>query len=101
MRLTINVAEQKAAFFLELLLSLDKYVTTEAAEASSKEELSVEHKRILDARLASYQEEGGYWLDGTPINDKTINLRLEKADEDRKNGKLMTRSELEKEAVNC
>jgi hypothetical protein len=54
MKLTINIADEKAAFFLELLKSFDDFVTVEKPiEANS---ISDAHKSILDERLAAYDK---------------------------------------------
>jgi Putative addiction module component len=55
MRLTLNINDQKAMFFLELLRTFD-FVSIET-EAS--DELSSAHKALLDKRLLKYntQEE--------------------------------------------
>ena len=55
MKITINVKKGKAAFFLELLRSFD-FITIEKAH-DIDEELTQEHKDILDQRLASYKSD--------------------------------------------
>jgi putative addiction module component (TIGR02574 family) len=51
MQLTLQINEQKAAFFLELIRSFD-FVTV--IEDESNTELSEAHKAILDKRIESY-----------------------------------------------
>ncbi len=52
MQLTLQINDQKADFFLELIRSFD-FISVLADDSNT--ELSEAHKAILDKRLASYQ----------------------------------------------
>ena len=56
MKITINIKDSKVGFFLELLQSFD-FVSIEKAQAIEDTELSEEHKKILDQRLANYKSD--------------------------------------------
>ena len=51
MKILVNVEDNRANFLLELLASLS-FVTIEA----QIEDISEEHKRVLDKRLAEYEQ---------------------------------------------
>ena len=56
MRITLEVNNSKAAFFLELLQSLSDFVTVKEAMEYEAAELSEEHIAILEERLAAYEK---------------------------------------------
>ena len=56
MRITLEINNAKAAFFLELLQSLSDFVTVEEAIGYETAELSEEHIAILEERLAAYEQ---------------------------------------------
>ena len=56
MRITLKVANSKAAFFLELLQSLYDFVSVEEAAEYEAAELSEEHIAILEERLVAYEK---------------------------------------------
>ena len=53
MKITIDIKDSKAAFFLELLQNFEEFITIEKAEEVV---LSKAHKKLLDTRLAKYQK---------------------------------------------
>lgn len=57
MRITLEVNNSKAAFFLELLQSLSDFVSIEEAVGYEAAELSEEHITILEERLAAYERD--------------------------------------------
>jgi hypothetical protein len=60
MKITINIKDNKVGFFLELLQSFD-FISIEKTEDNT--EISVEHKKILDERLANYKSDPDNLLD--------------------------------------
>jgi hypothetical protein len=72
MQLNINVLDDKAALFLELLKSLDFVVSVEPQK--QEELLSVEEKNILDKRWAKYEKEG---IRGTSWEDFKAEIKKE------------------------
>lgn len=68
MKITVNINEQKIAFFIELLRNLD-FVTIESAQEIDGTELSKEHKLILDQRLASYKSDPNGLFDWEDFKD--------------------------------
>ena len=71
MKITINIKDSKAAFFLELLQNFEEFVTIEKAE---EVKLSKAHKKLLDKRLANYQKNPKDLL-----NWETVKKELEKS----------------------
>ena len=63
MKLTINIKDNKAAFFLELLKNFDDFISIESAEELDNIKLSKEHKAILNERLANYKSDPENLLD--------------------------------------
>jgi hypothetical protein len=61
MKITINIKDSKAGFFLELLQSFD-FISIEKTDTENSE-LSKEHKKILDERLANYKSDPDNLLD--------------------------------------
>jgi len=61
MKITINIKDNKVGFFLELLQSFD-FISIEKADTENAE-LSDEHKKILDERLANYKSDPDNLLD--------------------------------------
>ena len=53
MKITLDIKDSKAAFFLELLQSFEEFITIEKAEEMV---LSKAHKDLLDSRLKKYQQ---------------------------------------------
>jgi hypothetical protein len=53
MRLTLNINDQKAMFFLELIRTFDFI----SIETESSDGLSPAHKALLDQRLLKYHEQ--------------------------------------------
>lgn len=49
MKITLDIKDSKAAFFLELLQNFEEFITIEKAEDVV---LSKAHKKLLDSRLA-------------------------------------------------
>lgn len=56
MQLNINILDDKAALFLELLKSLDFVISVEPQ--NQEDILSNEEKNVLDQRWAKYEKEG-------------------------------------------
>ncbi|MBK7939638.1 MAG: hypothetical protein IPJ82_22270 [Lewinellaceae bacterium] len=56
MRITLEVNNSKAAFFLELLQSLSDFVTVKEAIEYEAAELSGEHIAILEERLMACEK---------------------------------------------
>lgn len=54
MKVTINIKDHKAAFFLELLKSFD-FVSIENAQELNTNMLTPEEKQLLDQRIASFK----------------------------------------------
>jgi len=61
MKITIKIKDSKVGFFLELLQSFD-FISIEKADTENVE-LSEEHKKILDERLANYKSDPDNLLD--------------------------------------
>jgi hypothetical protein len=61
MKITINIKDNKVGFFLELLQSFD-FISIEKTNTENTE-LSKEHKKILDERLANYKSDPDNLLD--------------------------------------
>lgn len=55
MKITIDIKDSKANFFLELLHSFRDFVSVEYKQ-NEETELSPAHKKILDERLESYKQ---------------------------------------------
>ncbi len=62
MKITINIKDGKAAFFLELLQSFD-FIAIEKTEPGENDSLSDAHKKLLDERLANYKTDPDNLLD--------------------------------------
>ncbi|MFK7806356.1 MAG: addiction module protein [Saprospiraceae bacterium] len=73
MKITINIKDNKVGFFLELLQSFD-FITIEKADSESTE-LSEEHKKILNERLANYKSDPENLLDWDDVR-KDLNEGL-------------------------
>lgn len=54
MKLTINIKDHKAAFFIELLKSLD-FVSIEEAQELNANILTPEEKQLLNQRIEAYK----------------------------------------------
>ncbi len=48
----------------------------------------------------SVVEELGYWLNGEPVSEKSLSKRLEKAEQEKMEGKLVSNDAFKKEAEN-
>ena len=55
MKLTINIKDHKAAFFLELLQNFEDFISIEETEEDGAT-LKKEHKILLDKRLKKYKK---------------------------------------------
>lgn len=62
MKFTINVKKGKVPFFLELLKNFD-FITIENTHESEQTDISEEHKKILDQRIANYKSDPDQLLD--------------------------------------
>ena len=69
MKLTINIKDHKAAFFVELIKSLD-FVSIENAQDLEGIVLTPEEKDILDQRLASYKTDPDNLIDWDNIKNE-------------------------------
>lgn len=67
MKLTIEIADEKAAFFLKLLKSFDDFVKVEKTAETEPTNISDAHKTILDNRLAAYEKAPDAVLDWTTV----------------------------------
>lgn len=74
MKITINIKDNKFAFFLELLRNLD-FVTIESAEELNGVELSEEHKNILEERITKYKSNPNDVIDWDEFK-KEMNKKL-------------------------
>lgn len=68
MKITIDIKDSKAAFFLELLQNFEEFVTIEKAEEVTK--LSKAHKKLLDSRLAKYKKNPKNLLDWDKVQNE-------------------------------
>ena len=67
MKITIDIKDSKAAFFLELLQSFEEFITIEKAEEVV---LSKAHKKLLDSRLAKYKKNPKDLLDWDAVQNE-------------------------------
>jgi len=67
MKITLDIKDSKAAFFLELLQNFEDFITIENAEEVV---LSKAHKKLIDNRLAKYKKNPNDLLDWDKVQNE-------------------------------